>query len=310
MDARARLRERLAQGPILADGAMGTLLFSRGIPQRASLDELVATRPDLIGAIHREYLDAGADLIETATFGANRIRLGPHGLSDQAGRFARRAPRSPARRATWPVATCWSRARSGRSVARPRTCCDWAMPRSGLPFARHRRPARGRRRPLPVRDVLAARPPRDRDRGGACRVRRPADHRDAHVRRGRRAARRHAAVRGREPARRHGRRRHRRELRRRTAGLPRRAVGDGRHVPGDHPERGPAAAHRGPVRLRRRAGLPGRHDRPVRGRGCRDRRWLLRDDAGPHPGDAHRTRRAGPRSRVPSRPSRRAGPAR
>ena len=90
MDARTRLRERLAKGPILADGAMGTLLFSRGIPQRASLDELVATRPDLIGAIHREYLDAGADLIETATFGANRIRLAPHGLSDQAGRFARR----------------------------------------------------------------------------------------------------------------------------------------------------------------------------------------------------------------------------
>jgi methionine synthase I (cobalamin-dependent)/5,10-methylenetetrahydrofolate reductase len=90
MDARTRLRERLAAGPLLADGAMGTLLFSRGIPQRASLDELVATRPDLIGAIHREYLDAGADLIETATFGANRIRLAPHGLSDQAGRFARR----------------------------------------------------------------------------------------------------------------------------------------------------------------------------------------------------------------------------
>ncbi len=90
MDARTRLRERLAAGPILADGAMGTLLFSRGIPQRANLDELVATRPDLIGAIHREYLDAGADLIETATFGANRVRLAPHGLADQAGRFARR----------------------------------------------------------------------------------------------------------------------------------------------------------------------------------------------------------------------------
>jgi methionine synthase / methylenetetrahydrofolate reductase (NADH) len=90
MDARTRLRERLAAGPILADGAMGTLLFSRGIPQRASLDELVATRPDLIGAIHREYLEAGADLIETATFGANRIRLAPHGLADQAGKFARR----------------------------------------------------------------------------------------------------------------------------------------------------------------------------------------------------------------------------
>src|SRR5688572_11789725 len=69
---------------------MGTLLFSRGIPQRAVLDELVATRPELIGAIHREYLAAGADIIETSTFGANRIRLAPYGLGDQAGRFARR----------------------------------------------------------------------------------------------------------------------------------------------------------------------------------------------------------------------------
>jgi homocysteine S-methyltransferase len=69
---------------------MGTLLFSRGIPQRAVLDELVATRPDLIGAIHREYLAVGADIIETATFGANRVRLAPHGLAGEAGRFARR----------------------------------------------------------------------------------------------------------------------------------------------------------------------------------------------------------------------------
>ena len=90
MGARDRLRDRLATGPLLADGAMGTLLFSRGIPQRAVLDELVSTRPELIGAIHREYLAAGADIIETATFGANRIRLAPNGLGDQAGRFARR----------------------------------------------------------------------------------------------------------------------------------------------------------------------------------------------------------------------------
>jgi methionine synthase / methylenetetrahydrofolate reductase(NADPH) len=89
-DARARFRDRLATGPLLGDGATGTLLFSRGIPQRAVLDELVASRPDLIGAIHREYLDAGADIIETATFGANRVRLQPHGLADRAGRLARR----------------------------------------------------------------------------------------------------------------------------------------------------------------------------------------------------------------------------
>jgi homocysteine S-methyltransferase len=90
MDARTRLRQRLERGPLLADGAMGTLLFARGIPQRAVLDELVATRPELIGAIHREYLAAGADIIATATFGANRPRLAPFGLGDQAGRLARR----------------------------------------------------------------------------------------------------------------------------------------------------------------------------------------------------------------------------
>ncbi|HET9755034.1 MAG TPA: bifunctional homocysteine S-methyltransferase/methylenetetrahydrofolate reductase, partial [Candidatus Limnocylindrales bacterium] len=89
-DARVRFRDRLAAGPLLADGAMGTLLFSRGIPQRAVLDDLVATRPDLIGAIHREYLAVGADIIETATFGANRVRLAPFGLADRAGRLARR----------------------------------------------------------------------------------------------------------------------------------------------------------------------------------------------------------------------------
>jgi homocysteine S-methyltransferase len=90
VDERTRFQDRLAAGPLLGDGAMGTLLFSRGIPQRAVLDELVVTRPDLIGAIHREYLTAGSDIIETATFGANRPRLAPHGLADEAGRFARR----------------------------------------------------------------------------------------------------------------------------------------------------------------------------------------------------------------------------
>lgn len=91
MNERDRFRTRLAAGPLLADGAMGTLLYSRGVPQRANLDELVASRPELIGAIHREYLEAGAELIETATFGANRIRLAAHGMSDRAAALNRRA---------------------------------------------------------------------------------------------------------------------------------------------------------------------------------------------------------------------------
>ncbi|MGI8703702.1 MAG: bifunctional homocysteine S-methyltransferase/methylenetetrahydrofolate reductase [Candidatus Limnocylindrales bacterium] len=89
--ARRAFAERLAARPLLFDGAMGTLLFSRGVPQRASLDELVETRPDLVGSIHREYIDAGADAIETNTFGANRFRLAPFGLEDRAGQLSRRA---------------------------------------------------------------------------------------------------------------------------------------------------------------------------------------------------------------------------
>src|SRR3954468_5683766 len=88
---RRAFAERLARAPLLLDGAMGTLLFSRGIPQRTSLDSLVESRPDLIGAIHREYIDAGADAIETNSFGANRIRLAEFGLQDRARLLNRRA---------------------------------------------------------------------------------------------------------------------------------------------------------------------------------------------------------------------------
>jgi len=88
---RERFRIRLRRRPLLLDGAMGTLLYSRGVPQRACLDELVLARPDLIATIHREYIEAGADAIETDTFGANRFRLAEYGLEKMAGRFSRQA---------------------------------------------------------------------------------------------------------------------------------------------------------------------------------------------------------------------------
>jgi methionine synthase I (cobalamin-dependent)/5,10-methylenetetrahydrofolate reductase len=87
---RERFRIRLRRRPLLLDGAMGTLLYSRGIPQRACLDELVLTRPEVVATIHREYIDAGADVIETNTFGSNRFRLGHYGLEKLAGRISRR----------------------------------------------------------------------------------------------------------------------------------------------------------------------------------------------------------------------------
>lgn len=88
---RARLRARLDDGPLLADGGMGTLMYARGVPQAACLEELATTRPGLVGAAHREYIEAGAELIETLSLGANRRRLAVFGLEGDVGRLNRRA---------------------------------------------------------------------------------------------------------------------------------------------------------------------------------------------------------------------------
>ena len=85
------LMERLARGPLLADGAMGTLLNQRGIDFDACFDELNLSRPGLIEAIHRDYLVAGAELIETNSFGANAVRLTAHDLQDKVRLIARQA---------------------------------------------------------------------------------------------------------------------------------------------------------------------------------------------------------------------------
>jgi homocysteine S-methyltransferase len=74
-------RERLLGGPVLCDGAMGTLLYSKGIFINRCYDELNVSQPELIRAVHHEYLQAGAEIIETNTFGANSFRLARHSLA-------------------------------------------------------------------------------------------------------------------------------------------------------------------------------------------------------------------------------------
>jgi homocysteine S-methyltransferase len=69
-----------ANRPVLADGAMGTVVYARGIFINRCYDELNLTDPGLILSIHEEYLQAGAEILETNTFGANRFRLARHGL--------------------------------------------------------------------------------------------------------------------------------------------------------------------------------------------------------------------------------------
>jgi len=79
----ADLLTRIKQSPILCDGAMGTLLYSKGVFINRCYDELNLSQPDLIRAIHHDYLQAGAEIIETNTFGGNAFRLARHSFADK-----------------------------------------------------------------------------------------------------------------------------------------------------------------------------------------------------------------------------------
>jgi methionine synthase / methylenetetrahydrofolate reductase (NADH) len=86
--------DRLRREPLLCDGAMGTQLYARGseaLTHGRCFDELVLTEPALVQTIHREYIEAGAQIIETNTFGANRFKLEPYGLDDRVVEINRRA---------------------------------------------------------------------------------------------------------------------------------------------------------------------------------------------------------------------------
>ena len=95
------LLARIKQSAVLCDGAMGTLLYSKGIFINRSYDELNLSQPELIRGLHRDYLQAGAEIIETNTFGANSFRLARHSLADKVrdinlagARLAREAAKS------------------------------------------------------------------------------------------------------------------------------------------------------------------------------------------------------------------------
>jgi homocysteine S-methyltransferase len=75
--------QRLKRGPLLGDGAMGTQIHARGVSFERCFDELNLSQPKIIEEIHRAYIAAGAEVIETNTFGANRIKLARHGLEER-----------------------------------------------------------------------------------------------------------------------------------------------------------------------------------------------------------------------------------
>jgi len=76
-------QEILAERVVVFDGAMGTRLYDLGVFLNRCFDELNVSNPALVGTVHRSYVAAGCDVIETNTFGANRPKLDRHGLGDQ-----------------------------------------------------------------------------------------------------------------------------------------------------------------------------------------------------------------------------------
>ena len=96
---RAAFRQRIAEGVLIADGAMGTMLYQRGVFVNRCFDELNLTDPALVEQVHAGYVAAGADFIETNTFGANEVKLAQHGLAhdvDQINRAGAEVARAAA----------------------------------------------------------------------------------------------------------------------------------------------------------------------------------------------------------------------
>jgi methionine synthase / methylenetetrahydrofolate reductase(NADPH) len=86
MESRNRaleFREEMAKRPMIADGAMGTMLYSKGVFINRCFDELNLSTPDMVKEVHADYVKAGAEILESNTFGANRVRLGAFGLTEK-----------------------------------------------------------------------------------------------------------------------------------------------------------------------------------------------------------------------------------
>ena len=150
----ASFLEVLAERPLLFDGAIGSLLYDHGVLHTACYDELNLSRPQLLRDIHREYRAAGADILETNTFGANRICRSPAtatpielGEINRAGVAARSRMRPTAR--SWP-------ARSARPESRFNVATD-------LPSERLMLTSRTGRADDAILVEAGVRPPRARD---------------------------------------------------------------------------------------------------------------------------------------------------
>jgi homocysteine S-methyltransferase len=81
--AKGKLSQLLSKQVVIADGAMGTMLYQSGVYINACFDELNLSNPKLVTKIHQQYIEAGSDFIETNTFGANEVKLAKYGMAEQ-----------------------------------------------------------------------------------------------------------------------------------------------------------------------------------------------------------------------------------
>ncbi|MCL2295372.1 MAG: bifunctional homocysteine S-methyltransferase/methylenetetrahydrofolate reductase [Spirochaetes bacterium] len=90
---RIKYLERIKKGVVLFDGAMGTMLYEEGVPLNSCFEEVTVSNPALVGNIHRRYIDAGAQVIETNSFGANPIKLKTYQIENRTEEINRAAAR-------------------------------------------------------------------------------------------------------------------------------------------------------------------------------------------------------------------------
>jgi homocysteine S-methyltransferase len=114
--------QTISEHPLVFDGAMGTMIYQKGVFVNACYDELCLSRPSLISEIHRDYVAAGADVVETNSFGANRINLAGFGLAEKTAEINEKAVRLARREAgesLFVAASCGPCIKAGETAAPP-----------------------------------------------------------------------------------------------------------------------------------------------------------------------------------------------
>ena len=137
-----KLHEALQESIVCGDGAMGTELLAAGVALDVCLEELNVSQPDLVSKVHESYVDAGSQLLETNTFGANAIRLAKHGLENEVEAFNQTAvalaKKSVGKRNIWIAGSVVTPAACAR--LRPSYGCAGIVREPSTPLAAERPP--------------------------------------------------------------------------------------------------------------------------------------------------------------------------